>query len=135
MFTISILKLLIFQKFLSELINKKKSTVQKEKKTVYRQILTRHNIKFFTNLKSIELFNHLHNFIAPLVRRRYGPTQPVKRPFNRTPKKFGQDRKLCAQDEFLIMLMKLRLGLLNKDLAQRFNVSPGLISKHFPLMA
>ena len=35
-------------------------------------------------------------------------------------------KKLSQPDEFLLTLMRLRLGLLNEDLAQRFGVSPRL---------
>ena len=78
----------------------------------------------------MELFTFLHDFISPFVIRRFG-TQSVKRTFKGIPKKFGRERKLCSKDEFLLMLLKLRLGLLNKDLAQRFDISVGLVSKNF----
>ena len=131
-FIISILAILIILKF----INKEKENVCKEdvpssnQKSIYKQILTRKYINFFTNLKSMELFTFLHDFMSPFVVRRFG-TQSVKRTFKGIPKKFGRERKLCSKDEFLLMLLKLRLGLLNKDLAQRFNISVGLVSKNF----
>ena len=36
---------------------------------------------------------------------------------------FGPDRKLCARDEMLLCLMKLRLGLTLQDLVNRYKVS------------
>lgn len=48
-----------------------------------------------------------------------------------TPKKRGPCRKLKSEDEFLLVLMKLRLGLLYNDLADVFGVSVGLCSKIF----
>lgn len=42
-----------------------------------------------------------------------------------------EERKcsLDVEDEFLLVLMKLRLGLTNTDLSVRFNVSEGTVSK------
>ncbi|XP_047139808.1 uncharacterized protein LOC124815295 [Hydra vulgaris] len=48
-----------------------------------------------------------------------------------TPKKLRRCRKLCSQDEFLLVLMKLRLGLLSNDLVYRFSVFLGTVSKIF----
>ena len=41
------------------------------------------------------------------------------------------DRKLKPLDEFLLCLMRLRLGLQIKDLAFRFNISPASVSRIF----
>ena len=45
--------------------------------------------------------------------------------------KSGPARKLTLQQEFLLFLMSLRLGLLVEDLAFRFCVSAGKVSKIF----
>jgi len=39
--------------------------------------------------------------------------------------------KLCIKDQFLLVLMKLRTGATNKDLAYRFGISPGRVSQLF----
>ena len=59
----------------------------------------------------------LHVKTAPLIRRRfdYAKDQETRR-FKTTPTKFGPDTKLESKDEFLMTLMKLRLGLLDKDI-------------------
>ena len=48
-------------------------------------------------------------------------------------------KKLSLEDHMLVVLMKLKLGLLNKDLAVRFDKSPARMSKIFgslvPLIA
>ena len=42
------------------------------------------------------------------------------------------NRKILSyKDEFLLTLMKLRLGLLNEDLADRFGISPAICSSTF----
>ena len=51
--------------------------------------------------------------------------------FARSPKKFGPKRKLESKDEFLLTVMKLRLGLLVKDLASRFKICAALTSQIF----
>ena len=43
----------------------------------------------------------------------------------------GKERKLSSKDEFLLTMMKLRLGLQTMDLAIRFNVSEGTCSNIF----
>ena len=104
----------------------------KKKKNVYEQLLTQKNCKFYTNLYSLELFKKLHDYIAPHVRRRYNSQTPkLTRQFTRTPVKMGPSRKLSSYDEFLLVLMKLRLGSLNQDLADRFSISLGTVSNIF----
>nr|XP_047129540.1 uncharacterized protein LOC124809473 [Hydra vulgaris] len=81
-------------------------------------------------LASKKLFNKLHDFISPYVKKRLNSV-PVKRTVSGKLKKVGRAKKLCSQDEFLLTLMKLRLGLFNKDLASRFNISISTCSKIF----
>lgn len=87
---------------------------------------------FYTGIITLKLFEHLHDIITPLVRRRWRGVKKTStgifRNFKKIPKRFGPARKLCSKDEFLLFLMKLRLGLLNEDLADRFSISEGLVS-------
>ena len=46
-------------------------------------------------------------------------------------RKSGPSRKLSLEQEFLLVLMKLRLNLLNDDLAFRFQISSGKVSQTF----
>ena len=73
---------------------------------------------FYTNIDKVELFNVLHAKIAPLIRRssNYAKDQEFRQ-FKSTSKKFGPDTKLKSKDEFLLTLIKLRFGLLDKDIA------------------
>ena len=43
----------------------------------------------------------------------------------------GPSRKLTLEQEFLLILIKLRVGLLQYDLAHRFGISPGKVSQIF----
>ena len=56
-------------------------------------------------------------------------TDPYLKPgdYNRP----GPDRKLTLEQEFLLVMMRLRVGLLVPDLAFRFNVCTGLVSSVF----
>ena len=91
--------------------------------------------QFYTRLKSISLFDKLCEYITPFVTRRWYGGQKIvshkRRLFHQSPVKFGPKRKLCASEEFLLTLMKLRLGLTHRDLGNRFNVSTSLACKIF----
>lgn len=53
------------------------------------------------------------------------------RNFRKSPKTFGPKRPLSQKDEFLLTLMKLRLGSTNADLEQRFDISSTTVSTIF----
>ena len=48
-----------------------------------------------------------------------------------TSNKLGRPRKITIFQEFVKVLMKLRLGLFNRDLAYRFNISSSVVSEIF----
>ena len=85
---------------------------------------------FYTGIPSRALFYDLLGVILPSVSRRWQGighvSTRVKRNFTKKPKKFGPQRKLKGEDEFLLTLMWLRLGLLKKDLVSRFQISSTL---------
>nr|XP_047130218.1 uncharacterized protein LOC124810063 [Hydra vulgaris] len=103
------------------------------KEPIFKKLLNENNCKFYTNIAQIELFHKLHDKIMPLIKRRLPQNSDnvCPRLFKLTPQKMGPKTKINSIDEFLLTLMKLRLGLLNKDLADRFGVSEGLCSKIF----
>ena len=80
------------------------------------------DVKFYCGLNTLSSFEQLHNYIVPYVQRRWKGakrTNSVRRNII-TGKKRGPNRKLPSSDELLLTLMKLRLALLNFDLAKRF---------------
>ena len=87
----------------------------------WNKILSSQNCSFFTSIDNTELSHKLHDKVMPLVRRRYQDTS----------KKMGREKKSDSNDEFLLTFMKLRLGLLNQDLAQQFDISESLITNIF----
>ena len=89
------------------------------------------DVTFYTGLCNIDCFNELHKLISPIIRRKWkGKRRPgvVVRKFKKSPKKLGPKLKLSTKDELLMTLMKLRLGLMERDLADRFKVSVATVS-------
>ena len=66
--------------------------------------------KFYTGLPSWGVFLHIFCFLSPYV----------------TP-----SSSLCLEDELFLVLIRLRLGLFLQDLANRFRVSPSVVSRIF----
>ena len=88
------------------------------------------NVKFYTGVPSLESFNVLHDTVKNYVVRRWkGVASGSKRQYRTSLTGFGPNRKLTSKQEFLLVLMKLRLGVLNKHLADFFGVSEGLVSQ------
>ncbi|KAK3097396.1 hypothetical protein FSP39_009272 [Pinctada imbricata] len=98
-------------------------------------IKTDESMKFYTGIRCISGFKKLVLVIKPsLTKLRYwnGPRfqcNPLKHKYMN--KKKGPQRRLSCEDELLLSLMKIRLGLLNKDLAQRFGISEQHVSNIF----
>ena len=100
---------------------------------LYKQLLkSDKKCNFYTGIVTIKQFEVLHDFISPFVQRRWaGPkvmSTKIIRKFTQKPKTFGPNKKLCSKDEFLLMLLKLRQGILTENLADRFGISNGLAS-------
>ena len=55
----------------------------------------------------------------------------IKRKFKKFRNRLGVKPKLCIKDELLVILMKLRLCLVEQDLADRSKVSLLLVSRIF----
>ena len=98
-------------------------------------------VKFYTGLPSKKHFDLLCDYIEPKIEKsRYWhgskktsrqTTLKVKKSLLRSPAKTGRKRKLAFRDELLLVLMKLRLGLMNHDLADRFNIAESMVSSIF----
>ena len=88
----------------------------------------------FTGIPTFTLFNKIYQGLKPLVRRKWrgsSLTYDIKRKYKKSPRKIGPQQKLTSKEEFLMTIMKIRLGLLNTDLAKRFGVSVTLTSRIF----
>ena len=80
----------------------------------------------------MSLFQNLHDFSVPVIRRRWRGvsliSKKLKQQFCKLPKRMGPARKIHSEDEFLLLLMRLRLGLGEKDLPGRFKIAFSLTS-------
>ena len=67
-------------------------------------------VKFYTGLPNLQVLNVVFNHVAAAI-----PT--------------SECQKLTSFQEFMVVMMKLRLNCHNKDLAFRFNISPATVSR------
>lgn len=101
----------------------------------FENLRTDEQIRFFTGIPSVQAFEAILSVIKPYpskVHYRNGPSllsHPLKNKLSR--QKRGRKRSLSAKNELLLTLMKIRLGLLNEDLAQRFGISKQNNSNNF----
>ena len=96
-----------------------------------KDIKTDAKMNFYTGgyppFSSLKLFFSILMPYLPTLRYWRG-----KKTSTKVKKRFIQQRKRMSQkDEFLLVLMRLRLGLLNEDVADRFCVSAGVASNIF----
>ncbi|XP_062576281.1 uncharacterized protein LOC134238184 [Saccostrea cucullata] len=92
------------------------------------------SVRFHTGLPSLSAFHTIYKVIEPKIKKtKYwrGPKHVFHTLKHKVLKKSGPRRFLSLKEEMALTLMKLRLGLLNEDLATRFNISAPHISKIF----
>ena len=90
-------------------------------------------VKFYTGLPNLACFNFIWNLIQPYTKKikYWDKKKEAKSHYqgdvsNRKP---GRHRQLTVKEEYLIVLCRLRLGLLNRHLGDIFGVSESTISK------
>ena len=91
-------------------------------------------VKFYTGFPSKASFNAVYSSIQPSLKNvRYwkGPSYHCTTLNHKKFKKARNSRKLSTKEEMLLTFMKLRLGLLDEDLADRFNISTSYVSRIF----
>ncbi|XP_062572932.1 uncharacterized protein LOC134234895 [Saccostrea cucullata] len=91
-------------------------------------------MRFYTGFPSMNSFNALHNALEPKLKSvRYwkGPSFHCNTLKHKVFKKSRATRKLSTKDELVLTLMKIRLGLLDEDLADRFSISVSYVSRIF----
>ena len=80
----------------------------------------------------MSLFQNLHDFIVPFIHRKWRgislTSKRLKQQFCKLLKRMGPARKIRSKNEFLLLLMRLRLGLEEKKLADQFKISLFLTS-------
>ena len=99
---------------------------QEAKAFTWTRIKSDAKMKFYTGIQSIRVFNVLFLLIEPCLSKIVywrGRKNVVSTKYKRTATK--RSLKLTGKNQFLLVLMRLRLGLLNDDLAERFGISEG----------
>lgn len=82
--------------------------------------------KFYTGLPTFTIFTGLLEFLKPAVSKVRG-----KGTDGTGPNRSGRPFKLTLEEEFFSVLLRLRLGLLLEDVADRFSISIGTASSIF----
>jgi len=99
-----------------------------------------HKATTYTGLPSVQAFNDLLKHLSPKtskmrywsgVKRSTGTGHRTKAAYKRTPMKPGPKRRTTQKEELLLVLMKLRLGVINELLADMFGISCTQVSQIF----
>ncbi len=87
--------------------------------------------KLYTGLPSFAVFMALFTFLEPKMGKVSVWSGNSGRDITRGESSKGRKRKLSLEEELLAVLMRLRLGLLLEDMADRFDIAKGTVSKLF----
>jgi hypothetical protein len=114
----------------------KRSLKKKREGLTYSDLKTDKQVNLLTGIPSGAAFDFLFDIVKERVKKVRYWTRPKKstlkgRKFKKSPKQIGPKRVLTQKDEFLMTMMKLRLGSTNADLAQRFAVSATTVTNIF----
>ena len=93
------------------------------------------SVKFYTGIPSLTCLMMIFNLLKPFAEKlKYWDKNKgteVSYQKDSTKKKPGKQRLLTIMEEFIITLVRLRLGLLSRHLTDIFGVSEGTLSKVF----
>ena len=89
-------------------------------------------VKFYTGFPNASSFEAVLDYFEPKVSQmRYWRGSQQAPLDDSTKSKTGKKRKLSIQDEFFLVLLRLKVGLFVHDISDRFDISPGHFSKIF----
>ena len=108
-------------------------SIMKTSTITWRKTKTDAKMKFYTGINTKVLFNKIVRLIEPfLTDMIYWKGPKHAKSFSKVRhQRSNTPNKLSQRYEFLLTLMRLRLELLNEDLAERFGVSSALCSYIF----
>ena len=93
------------------------------------------SVKFYTVIPSLACFMMIFNLLKPFAEKlKYwdkNKEKEVSYQKDSSKKKPGKQRLLTIMEEFILTLVRLRLGLLSRHLTDIFGVSEGSVSKVF----
>lgn len=125
-------------KQLKRSLQREKLQSQEKKPMSINDIKTDKKMLFYTGLENIALFQIILSLLLPFIptMEHWKGTKKMVSKKVRVYSKFVRARaekfrKLSPKDALLMTLMRLRLGLLNEDLADRFCISPSTCSSKF----
>ncbi|XP_065642488.1 uncharacterized protein LOC136074115 [Hydra vulgaris] len=112
--------------------SKIKQTVKLKQKFSWRLVNNDKRMNFYTGISSIAIFNVIFGLLKPFLPSiRYWRGPKHSRSKVKQLKSISKCKLLSHKEEFLMTLMRLRLGLLNEDIADRFDISKALCSNIF----
>ena len=114
-----------------------RTNVFKSSDFTWTKIKTDKKMNYYTGISSVLIFNTIFSLIQPYLSKvRYWRGTKVAKSWSKVQRSFRpSSRKVLSQrDEFLLTLMRLKLGLQNEDLADRFGVSSTVCSNTFITM-
>ncbi len=88
-------------------------------------------MRFYTGIQTVAVFNLLFSFLKPHVSNLVFWRGSKVTTSIASKKTTTKTHRLCCKDQFVLVLMRLRLGLLNQDLADRFEISASTCSHIF----
>ena len=91
-------------------------------------------IKFYTGIQSLVIFYAIFALLRPYLPNLMlwrGSKTVISTKARPTGNKGLMSQKLCDKDQFLLVMMRLQLGLLLNDPAYRFQISPSTCSRIF----
>ncbi|CAH3124479.1 unnamed protein product [Pocillopora meandrina] len=93
------------------------------------------SVKFYTGIPSLACLTMIFNLLKPFAEKlKYwdkNKEKEVTYQKDSSKKKPGKQRLLTIMEEFILTLVRLRLGLLSRHLSDIFGVSEGTVSKVF----
>ncbi|XP_065652925.1 uncharacterized protein LOC136080238 [Hydra vulgaris] len=112
--------------------SKIKQTVKLKQKFSWRLVNNDKRMNFYIGISSIAIFNVIFGLLKPFLPSiRYWRGPKHSRSKVKQLKSISKCKLLSHKEEFLMTLMRLRLGLLNEDIADRFDISKALCSNIF----
>ena len=124
-------KLASHQKVLHPTAEAKKSKNERQPFTL-ADIKSDANMKIFTGISTIIMFTRIFNLLLPChpnISYWRGKRSIISTGNKRSASRRSQ--KVSFKDQFLLVLMRLQLGLFNEDLADRFQISQSTCSNIF----
>ena len=120
-------------KILQEKISALKVEVHKRELSIKRFENDNESISFYTRFPNYETLMVCFEIVANKAQNMsYGKFD--RKLFNTSPlQSAGAARSLSLLDEFFLVLVRLRLGLLERDLADRFGISESTVSHIFKI--